>query len=192
MSESSFENDYISDIGSVKSENPVQDQFLHDLGVAARSSEAAFCCGGRLPIGHESAFEEVKDTLKAHRQKTQPVVIRWDRKDNRSIGKLTLPLSTAEDQQGMEDFVDSCAPATFGKGGKDTLDESYRRASKLDSTQFSTNFSPYELGIIGVIAQTLLPGIVGSLARESGGRTFVENLGVVAELYKLNVCFSSS
>ena len=67
------------------------------------------------------------------------------------------------------------------------MDESYRKASKLDSSQFSANFSPYDLGIVGVIAQTLLPGVTGPLARGNGGRTFVENWGVVAEMYKLSL-----
>lgn len=192
MSESMSEYDSRPEKRSNKNKISVQDGFIRELSVAVRGSEAAFCCGGCLPISHKSGFEEVKDNLQARQLKSQPVVVRWDRKDSASIGKLTLPLSKAKGQQVIEDFVDSCAPATFGKEGKDTLDESYRKASKLDSSQFSTNFSPYDLGIVGVIAQTLLPGVTGPVARGSGGRTFVENWGVVAEMYKLNVCFSSS
>lgn len=61
------------------------------------------------------------------------------------------------------------------------------KAAKLNSDQFSTNFNPYDTGIIGAVAQTLLPGIARSVARESDEHAFIENLGVVAELYKLNV-----
>lgn len=87
----------------------------------------------------------------------------------------------------VQDLLDNCAPASFGKNGKDVLDESYRKAVKLDVDQFSTNFNPYELGIIGAIAQTLLPGIAKPIADKAGEHTFVESLGVIAELYKLNV-----
>ena len=64
------------------------------------------------------------------------------------------------------------------------LDESYRQAVKLDSNQFSTSFNPYEVGIIDAIAQSLLPGIARPF---SDGNSYDENLGVIAELYKLNV-----
>ncbi len=67
-------------------------------------------------------------------------------------------------------------PASFGLAGKNVYDEGYRKALKLDTSQFSTNFCPYTLGIVDAIAQILLP-------EASKGK----ERGVKAELYKLNV-----
>ena len=68
------------------------------------------------------------------------------------------------------------------------LDESYRKASKLDDTQFPTNFSPYDYGIVDTISQILFP----SVAKMTPGEVGFELRGVRAELYKLNVSFQSS
>jgi hypothetical protein len=76
-------------------------------------------------------------------------------------------------------LVGDCQPATFGRGQQDILDESYRKAGKLDPTQFSTNFCPYEAGIIDAVTTMLLNETVGENDQVS--------LGVWAELYKLNV-----
>jgi hypothetical protein len=35
---------------------------------------------------------------------------------------------------------DACQPATFGVNKEDVLDESYRKAGKMDVTDFATNF----------------------------------------------------
>ncbi len=70
-----------------------------------------------------------------------------------------------------------CQPASFGYQGKDVHDETYRKASKMDRSAFSSDFCPYELGIVNTIAQVLLP------EKSEGFRTS----GVRAELYKLNV-----
>lgn len=53
-------------------------------------------------------------------------------------------------------------------------DETYRRATKLDTTEFCTDFNPYEHGIIDIIAQLLLPPVRTDFS------------GIRAELYKLN------
>ena len=151
----------------------------------------AFCCSGQVPIAKESYFEKMKEEVADFQAVSPPVVIRWDRKDGSTIGKLTVPPDDYDaesmDQQALKDLLNNCAPASFGKDGADVIDECYRKAAKLDSDQFSTNFNPYDVGIIGAIAQTLLPGIATPLVNGRNKKTFVENLGVVAELYKLNV-----
>jgi hypothetical protein len=72
-------------------------------------------------------------------------------------------------------------PATFSRGGEDVHDEIYRKALKLDPSRFSTNFCPYEKGIVDMIARLLLPRYPF---------TFSEARTVKAELYKLNVSLS--
>lgn len=87
------------------------------------------------------------------------VVLRWDSPGGRAVRKLVLPVG--EDPKGraaLKKLLQDCAPATFGKDGVDVLDESYRKAAKLDNSQFSTTCNSHDVGIIDVIAQTVLPG----------------------------------
>ncbi len=116
------------------------------------------------------------------------VVIRWDVPDGNDIRKITLPSTAkgAKRNAALKELLEDCRPATFGKKGEEVLDESYRKAAKLDTHQFSTNFNPYDVGIIDAITQTLLPGIA-RMPVPKGDKTYAEHLGVIAELYKLNV-----
>lgn len=86
----------------------------------------------------------------------------------------------------MENFsqlLEECEPASFGYKGEDVLDETYRKATKLDRSAFSVDFCPYELGIIDKIAQILLP----NAHTDRGARIVSSMHDVRAELYKLNV-----
>ncbi|KAL8727431.1 MAG: hypothetical protein Q9181_005718, partial [Wetmoreana brouardii] len=160
----------MSDNSSDQGRNPVHDSHVQQISTAVNGFK-------------ESAFEKIKDDVKDHQLTSPPTVIRWDHQDGKTISKLTLPLKNyetdAEDQVAFNRLLESCTPASFGKDGKDVLDESYRKAAKLDSDRFSTNFNPYEVGIIGTVVQTLLPAGAGHLNEN--------DLGVVAELYKLNI-----
>ncbi|KAJ3516482.1 hypothetical protein NLJ89_g1087 [Agrocybe chaxingu] len=84
-----------------------------------------------------------------------------------------IDFAHATDEQ-LKKLADACQPATFGHGQKDVLDESYRKARKMDATMFASHFSPLQLGIIN--------SIVGSLFHEQREATEIR-----AELYKLNV-----
>lgn len=86
-------------------------------------------------------------------------------------------------EEVLEQLVKDCKPATFGLDGKDVLDETIRKGGKLESSEFSTSFNPYDFGIVDAIVQALLPSIV----RPEGKASYSERWGVVAELYKLNV-----
>jgi hypothetical protein len=58
-------------------------------------------------------------------------------------------------------LVDKCAPATFGRGPEDVLDESYRKALKLDQDAFSWRFNPDSGEFVARLAQELcVPGIL--------------------------------
>ena len=65
--------------------------------------------------------------------------------------------SNSTDTALFNELLHSCAPATFGRKDKDILDESYRKAGKLDRSQFSVDFHPHDYGIIDAISQILLP-----------------------------------
>jgi hypothetical protein len=68
----------------------------------------------------------------------------------------------------------ACQPAAFGQGEQNVHDESYRKAGKLDVSDFATGLSIERSGLVDIIQSELLEG--------RGGGVEVE-----AELYKLNV-----
>ena len=114
----------------------------------------------------------------------KPVTLRWDPSDPATPAshcKLVFPLEQ-DTANNLGHLVNGMAPATFGMGGKDVYDETYRKALKLDPSQFAIDFCPYESGIINVIAQMLLPTLNTDL---------ITTRGIRAELYKLNVCLHS-
>jgi hypothetical protein len=138
---------------------------------------ANYCLGGGIPIStllqSSTDFTASKSPITA-----PPFALRFD---TPSLGgKVTFPSS---DSSGLEQLLQACTPATFGSGGKDVLDETYRKAEKLDRANFSVDFHPHDYGILDAIAQTLLPSIY-PLGKKEGRE---EHWGVKAELYKLNV-----
>lgn len=119
---------------------------------------------------------EEKQSLNKHAMRCDPVTIRWD---STSAGgcKVTLPCLDTE-KPAFEQLLKDCEPASFGRGGESVMDETYRKAGKLDSSAFSCNFNPYSLGLIDATAQALVP----KLAQRTN-----ESYGLRAELYKFNV-----
>lgn len=73
----------------------------------------------------------------------------------------------------LVDLEQACDPATFGRNQEHVLDESYRKAVKLDSQHFSLGFDAHQVGLVDAVCAGLLRG-----------RT---KQPVVADLYKLNV-----
>ncbi|RDB15188.1 hypothetical protein Hypma_004839 [Hypsizygus marmoreus] len=86
-------------------------------------------------------------------------------------GWLDLSRATEGD---LEALVQACEPATFGLEQRDVLDESYRKAWKMDRTNFAPRFDIGESHLVERIRAQLLD------ARDN-------TKGIKAELYKLNV-----
>lgn len=84
-----------------------------------------------------------------------------------------LELSQASESE-LENLARACDPATFGVNQEDVLDESYRKAKKLDVVNFATKFKLEKSGIMDAVRAALLEG-------------HDSNRQVEAELYKLNV-----
>ncbi|TFK63427.1 hypothetical protein BDN72DRAFT_847639 [Pluteus cervinus] len=82
---------------------------------------------------------------------------------------LSLTSATTDDLQKL---TNACLPAKFGLGQEDVLDESYRKARKMDIDNFMVGFDPST--IVDVIRQELLDSEDVQAALE-------------VELYKLNV-----
>ncbi|KAJ8522123.1 hypothetical protein ONZ45_g1279 [Pleurotus djamor] len=78
-------------------------------------------------------------------------------------------LNPTNDQ--LELLASACEPASFGRNNEDILDETYRKAGKLNVSDFSTNLDLTAAGIIAKIRSELL----------------TDHRNVRAELYKLNV-----
>jgi hypothetical protein len=81
-----------------------------------------------------------------------------------------IDLSQASELE-LVNLSNACEPATFGVNQKDVLDESYRKARKLEVANFATTFDLRSSGIMDVVRAVLLEG----------------HDSVEAELYKLNV-----
>ncbi|KAI1087326.1 hypothetical protein F5B19DRAFT_77861 [Rostrohypoxylon terebratum] len=155
------------------------------LGQFVDSRSSTFTCGGSIPIfaAPQSSSEAGTTTqdvplVEADGLHSPPITIRWDSRQSDTTHKVTLPIDVSDNdsQAKFSLLVNDCQPASFGYQGKDVYDEKVRKATKLDSSDFSTSFCPYSLGVIDTIAQVLLPS---SLSGNS-------MTGVRAELYKLN------
>ncbi|KAH9886978.1 hypothetical protein C8Q73DRAFT_657428 [Cubamyces lactineus] len=76
----------------------------------------------------------------------------------------------------LQHLAETCDPATFGLDQQDVYDETYRKAGKLDRTDFAlVDFSPDAVGLLDEVRNELL---IEGLAQSARIR---------AELYKLNV-----
>lgn len=160
---------------------------LHDLSdtLAKASRCATFACGGSIPIVEPNVDKKgnltsnSREAIKSSLITKKHVTIRYGPSGK---GKsLTLPTDDKQ-RSAIKALIQACQPANFGMRGKDVLDETYRKASKLDATDFCTDFCPYEAGIIDIVTQSLLPPTVEQSIDEQRNRQ-----GVRAELYKLNV-----
>lgn len=145
----------------------ISHSFLEQLRIAP------FACGGSVPVSSDEP--EDSSTQPAQPRTTKPVHIRFGSIHGEG-GLVSLP-TEHNDTQPLQVLLKLCAPAPFGRGKEEVLDDAYHKASKLDPAQFATTFCPYECGIVDVVAQLLLPE-----ARHAG-----QSRGVRAELYKLNV-----
>jgi len=161
---------------------------LLDQAITHYETSSSFSCSGsieRLHGGmsmmngtHYGDFTSNKKAIKC-----VPINVRWDGKGG-AFKKFTFDSAPIYrlNEPTLEDLVEDCEPATFGFNGKDVLDEAVRKAGKLEAYKFSTNFNPYDYGIVNMVAGELLPGIV-----RAGNRPAINHCGIVAELYKLNV-----
>ncbi|KAK5114956.1 hypothetical protein LTR85_009994 [Meristemomyces frigidus] len=140
--------------------------------ITTQARSATFACGGSIHIKGEGS--NGSDT--AH---TDAVQVRFGEHD-RGV-TATFPRnavdSSAVDSSPLQKLLAACVPASFGRGGDEVMDEDYRKAGKLDPSDFATTFCPYRASIIDVVSQLLLPNV----------KSEKDQRGVRAELYKLNV-----
>lgn len=191
----------MSDVSSDTGYEPTEEQQTLDLvhqllrSFQYGRSGMVFACGGKVPIPITNNTAEQTQMNVGSAPTCPPVILRWD-PSSKSVPaaecKLEFPLDHSDDttMHNMQQLLKDMQPATFGYQGQDVLDESYRKASKLDPSHFACTFSPHELGIIDEVARILLPGFDDR--PKSKKRTvcdpYIDNVSVMrAELYKLNV-----
>lgn len=66
---------------------------------------------------------------------------------------ITFPMSKDHEER----LLAACSPAPFGRGQEEVLDDSYRKAVKLDGDQFSTSFELGSTDLLETIRAALLP-----------------------------------
>ncbi|TEB32368.1 hypothetical protein FA13DRAFT_1731566 [Coprinellus micaceus] len=76
--------------------------------------------------------------------------------------------------EDIQRLVEASERATFGRNNEDILDESYRKAWKMDASQFSSQFDVSKSGILDIVHDQLL-------------RYAKSTKNIEAHLYKLNV-----
>ncbi|KAF7316569.1 Fe2OG dioxygenase domain-containing protein [Mycena indigotica] len=86
---------------------------------------------------------------------------------DKRLAKLNFTDATEEQ---LQDLAGACQPATFGLGTEDVLDEGYRKAGKLDCSDFAAALDIGSLEILDAVVPDLWEGAA-----------------IRAELYKLNV-----
>ncbi|KAL4909892.1 hypothetical protein BDW74DRAFT_45306 [Aspergillus multicolor] len=114
----------------------------------------------------------------AAKKASRPVTVYWRTDSVSKASWLTLPV---ESTSVLQQLVDDCQPATFGRGQEDVFDPKYRKAGKMDTNNFSTLFHPADYGIIENVENVLLPSVDTEEQSDQGFRK------LHAELYKLNV-----
>lgn len=141
--------------------------------IVDEKNSSAFVCGGTIPIKDEAA------KLKSQIPKpSNPVTIFWESKDGSHAKKLVLPLKDSKDDS-LRQLVADCEPASFGRGQEDVMDPEYRKAGKLEPSQFATSFHFMDFGLHEIIENILAPPL--DMERKVASRR------IEAELYKLNV-----
>ena len=78
---------------------------------------------------------------------------------------------TSED---LDFLIAACDPATFGRGSEDVYDESYRKAVKMDASDFVAQLDLTGSGLVRIVEDQLL-------------QSETEKMHIRAQLYKLNV-----
>ncbi|KAJ6084515.1 hypothetical protein N7486_011315 [Penicillium sp. IBT 16267x] len=138
--------------------------------IVDEKDSSAFVCGGIIPIKGKTA-EPNNQTPKL----SNPVTIFWESKDDTSQPKkLVLPPRDSNDPSPRQ-LVADCEPAGFGRGQEDVMDPEYRRAGKLEPSQFVTSFHFMDYDHRKILAPPL------DLKENVAPRR------IEAELYKLNV-----
>ncbi|KID95153.1 oxidoreductase, partial [Metarhizium majus ARSEF 297] len=156
-------------------------ELLESLKCILSNQTHLFACGGVIPFSSPDTPSISFGEGDQGNNTLAPITLRWDMPEftsghTNTGSRIDFPLEPGHEAH-LNRLLQHCEKATFGLGGQDVLDETYRKAVQMDPTKFCTNFDPYSVGIIDTMAQVLLPTAVESTTHRA----------VRAELYKLNI-----
>ncbi|KAJ6469402.1 hypothetical protein C8R45DRAFT_1167033 [Mycena sanguinolenta] len=125
----------------------------------------------QLQVLRTSLSVQVPYTGGVYPVKVEDLVLYYGSEGGNGPRRIDLGQATEND---LAELTAACQRATFGVGGADILDESYRKAGKMDLGKFAACF-----GVSGLL-ETVAPEILQ-------GQNSDEDKFLKAELYKLNV-----
>ena len=135
---------------------------ISNLGHLAEDIASRFSCGGKLELSIVKVAYKPTTTSNIAPSTSTGVT------DNTEVwNSIQFPCTN---KAAITRLLDACSLASFGYKDKDLIDENYRNAYKLDSSDFATTFQVCNTPIIREI-ESLLPNCAG----------------IQAELYKLNI-----
>ncbi|KAJ3040711.1 hypothetical protein HDV00_010604 [Rhizophlyctis rosea] len=136
-------------ISTLLKEQPTVTLFAN-LRKAARGIQATFCCGGTI-------------------QPRVPTKL-WYENGNGGASTLVLPIKNNV-EVSLKPLLSVTKNATFGRGGEEVNDTSYRSALQLEPSQFATSFDLSSYTLLDEIRNIMMPN----------------HSSIRAHLYKLNV-----
>lgn len=174
-------------------EQQLLEAFSSALGEA--DNESTFACGGHIPIvlgptttsGNEKS--DVESQIFNQVIMVKPVTIRYGAPGQGQT--LRLPTQTIKDPAFLN-LVSTCEPATFGREGRDVYDEQYRKATKLDTSEFCTDFCPHETGIIDLVSQLLMPSVKRKVAGPGPAKVCAKSPATNADVELLHTAIEGS
>ncbi|KAF7338753.1 Fe2OG dioxygenase domain-containing protein [Mycena sanguinolenta] len=125
----------------------------------------------QLEVLRSSLTVQVPYTGGVYPVKVEDLVIYYDAEGENGPRRIDLGKATEKD---LAELTAACQKATFGVGGADVLDESYRKAGKMDIERFAARFD------VSGLLETVAPEILQ-------GQNTDEDKFLKPELYKLNV-----
>lgn len=169
------------------SEQQLLQAFSSALGDA--DNESTFACGGHIRVILSSVGNDIKSQIHDQVITTKPVTIRYGASGEGQT--LRLPTDTTKDSAFLN-LISTCEPATFGRRGKDVYDEQYRKATKLDTEDFLTDICPYELGIIDIVQQLLMPSVKRKGTETASGESQEDLPAIKADVELLHAAVEGS
>lgn len=175
------------------SEQQLLEAFSSALGEA--DNESTFACGGHIPIvlGPTTTSRNEKSDVESQVSDqvimNKPVTVRYGVPGRGQT--LRLPTETNKDPAFLN-LVSMCEPASFGREGRDVYDEQYRKATKLDTSDFCTDFCPYETGIIDIVSQLLMPSFKRKAADPGPTKLYANSPATNADVELLQAAIEGS
>ncbi|KAJ7815985.1 hypothetical protein B0H14DRAFT_1402052 [Mycena olivaceomarginata] len=131
------------------------------------------------PLQMTSRFSETRSGCRVpytggiHAVKPEDLVVYYDVDEEKHASRIDLGNAKEEDLVAL---ASACDQATFGMDQKDVLDETYRKAGKMDLAKFAARLDVVASGLVDAISPDILQG------QTTNGDKVLR-----AELYKLNV-----